>query len=150
MSTLINTNKAEITFNKKRINEKYAIFRVSSTAGRINVGSYLLDAPVMGNTVLSVYFTCGRSFYVLMERSNDAKQKLKAAIASQKEADDLTAEEMSIYSLDDYILLQLMINALGNYKSQSLRSSNLTGHYYTYNTDWIKHKKGETTIWRVP
>ena len=150
MSTLINTNKAEITFNKKLINEKYAIFRVSSTAGRINVGSYLLDAPVMGNTVLSVYFTCGRSFYVLMERSNDAKQKLKAAIASQKEADDLTAEEMSIYSLDDYILLQLMINALGNYKSQSLRSSNLTGHYYTYNTDWIKHKKGETTIWRVP
>lgn len=149
MSTPINTNKVEVAFNKERINEKYEMFRVSSSAGKINAGSYLLDAPVMGNMVLSVYFARGRSFYVLMERSNEARQKLKAAIATQKEADDLTVEEMGIHSIDDCILLQLMINALGNYKSKFLRSSNLTGHYYTYNPDWIKHKKGETTIWQV-
>ena len=150
MSTPVKVNRAEVRFDKVRISDDYEVFRVNSSSSKINVGSFLLDAPVMDNTVLSVYFTRGRSFYVLTDSCCDAKQKLKTAIASQQEADDLTVEAVDILHLDDSILLQLMINALGNYKSAALRSSNLTGHYYTYNPDWIKHKKGETTIWQVP
>lgn len=150
MGTPVKVNKAEVCFDKVRISDDYEVYRVNSSSGKINVGSYLLDVPVMDNTVLSVYFTRGRSFYVLMASCSDAKQKLKAAIASQQEADDLTVEAVDILHLEDAILLQLMINALGNYKSASLRSSNLTGHYYTYNPDWIKHKNEENTIWQVP
>lgn len=150
MSTPIKVNKAEVCFDKVHISERYNVYRVNSSTGKINVGSYLLDVPVMDNTVRSVYFTRGRSFYVLMDSCCDAKQKLKAAIASQQEANDLTVEAVDTLCLEDSILLQLMINALGNYKSTALHSSNLTGHYYTYNPDWIKHKKGENTIWQVP
>ena len=150
MGTPIKVNKAEVSFDKMRISDDYEVYRVNSSSGKINVGSYLLDTPVMDNTALSVYFTRGRSFYVLMDSCRDAKQKLKAAIASQQEADDLTVEAVDILHLEDVVLLQLMINALGNYKSAALRSSNLTGHYYTYNPGWITHKKGESTIWQVP
>ena len=128
MSTPIKVNKVGVCFDKVRISDDYEVYRVNLSSGKINVGSYLLDAPVMDNTVLSVYFTRGRSFYVLMASCRDAKQKLKAAIASQQEADDLTIEAVDIMHLEDAVLLQLMINALGNYKSTSLRSSNLTGH----------------------
>ena len=150
MSTPVKVNRAEVRFDKVRISDDYEVFRVNSSSSKINVGSYLLDVPVMDNTVRSVYFTRGRSFYVLMDSCCDAKQKLKAAIASQQEANDLTVEAVDTLCLEDSILLQLMINALGNYKSTALHSSNLTGHYYTYNPDWIKHKKGENTIWQVP
>lgn len=150
MSTPIKVNKVGVCFDRVRISDDYEVYRVNLSSGKINVGSYLLDAPVMDNTVLSVYFTRGRSFYVLMASCRDAKQKLKAAIASQQEADDLTIEAVDIMHLEDAVLLQLMINALGNYKSASLRSSNLTGHNYTYNPDLIKHKRGENTIWQVP
>ena len=151
MSIPINTNQLVYSLNHEEIEKEYDIFSVRTSEKYFQSGADIIDAPVLEKNVCAVRFIDGNCFYVLMKHDFQNKKHLREAIANAKGANSVTIAPVSSEELEDWILLQLLLNSLGSAEHPLLRFNNLTGRLYCFYPDWIIHaKKEQSIIWQVP
>lgn len=152
MSVPIKTNKLSYTINKELLFNKYDIFRITTTDKFFKNGAYIIDAPFLSNNVISVLFSSGKNFFVLMKHSDTNITQLKKALSDAEGADRITLSNISNTDLSDEVVLQLLLNSLGNYESSLLKFNNLTGHLYCFHPNWlVRGRKSEAdVIFKVP
>ncbi len=143
MNTPIKTNQLNIQFNATAFNEKYDVFKIETSEKYFKHGAYILDAPLLCNSVRSVFFDFGKSFYVLMNKESANKTKLKEVLLSTEGGDTITISEENAETINYRVVISLLLNALGTYDLDFLRCNNLTGHLYCFHPKWLKKKKDE-------
>lgn len=135
------TNKLHIEIDYDKLDSFYDIFSVETTDDYIKSGASILDTPETERNIKSISFTSGKKFYVLMEHNDENFYKLKSIITRSEMADKLTFKEADIRILNKSLIVQLLLNALGTYKSDFLKVNNLTGHFYAFDPRWSKWGK---------
>ena len=148
----IQTNKIEAEINHVALDNKYDFFVLTTTEKYIKGGAMILDAPSSILRVQAIHFTSGKSFFVMVFKSADNKNKLKELIQSYSEGRYLTINQLNSTDLEEKDLLQLLINGLSNSRNPLLGFSNLTGHLYCFHPSWLKHKRtgSQEEIVKVP
>ncbi|MDE6708654.1 MAG: hypothetical protein K2K06_11550, partial [Oscillospiraceae bacterium] len=113
MSASIKTNHLVYKLNCEEIDKNYDIFVVKTTKN-FRCGAYILiDTPLLLNNVCAVRFLKGDSFYVLMRHNQQNKKFLQKTLCNQKEGGDtITLSSVKSCELEEYILLQLLLNSL--------------------------------------
>ena len=144
MPTPIKTNRITYKLIHEKINARYDIFSVETSMKHFKFGAYILDVPILEKNVKAVRYESGRRLYVLMNKNEDNKQYLHKVLSDAPEFDTVTLEQIQSDMLDDYILLQLLLNSLGSVNNDLLRFNNLTGHLYCFNTTWLRKHNGVT------
>lgn len=151
MSYPIKTNQIIATFNYSKIDENYEIYKMSNE-NSFSKSAYILDSPLTEKSVLSVCYTYGKSFYVLLKRDINNKELIRTIIERSKKANDLTFEQIESQFVYKNVLLQLFLNSICAPKNKYLSFNNLTGHLYVFNPLSIKRRKfqGADTICQIP
>ena len=147
MSSPIKTNQLTYELNHNGIDAHYDIFTVETSAQHFQSGASIIDRPILEKNVKAVRFETGRRFHVLMNRAADNKQLLRKALSDDPLFDTITLEQVRIQSLDDYIMLQLLLNSLGSAEHHSLKFNNLTGHLYCFHPEWLRK---DNAVFKVP
>ena len=152
MSTEIQTNKIIYMLDKNAFNDLYDVYYIETSDKYIKNGAAVLDIPILDNRIKSIRFESGRKLAVLLEHSEDNRKLLKSIISSIDNGEALYLVEPNVETIDDFVILQLLLNALGSYNSKFLRCNNLTGHMYCFCPELLKHgkKNGNDIIWQIP
>ena len=152
MNSRIRTNKIEYSINRTLLSAKYDFYRIETSEKYIKGGAYILDAPSLDDSIKSIRFESGRNAIIMMLHNDNNRMVLKNLISSVDGGNSLSVEECSINDFQDNLLLQLLLNALSSYDSDILKFNNLTGHFYCFHPEWLKHgkDKSEDIIWKVP
>lgn len=148
----IKTNQLTINFNFDAIDDKYDVFKIDTTSKYFNRGAYILDAPTLCNNVASIFFDSGRTFYVLMTKFKGNQRNLKQVLLASGEGDSIIITQIHSNCVGNRILVSLLLNALGSYKTEFLRFNNLTGHLYCLHSGWVKRSTmgNESQILKIP
>ena len=149
MNSEIRTNKLKVKINRTAICEKYSVFQIKTSDKFFPSGVYIIDDPVLNNSVLSVLFESGNAFYILSDINTTTARSLKTIIDKTQECEKISFEEKDISSLPESVILQLMLNALSSQKLSFLKFSNLTGRFYVYHPEWIERSKKDGTIFQI-
>lgn len=151
MNYPIKTNQLIANFDYSKIDELYDIYKITNEKG-FSKSPYILDSPVLENSVLSVCYTLGQSFYILLKKKLDNKEVIKSIIENSSKSDELTFERVDSTNVYRNILLQLFFNALKSPKSEILSFNNLTGHLYVFHPELIQRRKfkGKSVICQIP
>lgn len=149
MITKIRTNRLKCSINCDALAEKYDFFYLETSDKYVKRGAYILDAPVLCNDIKALKFESGRKILILMLKSEGNLGKLKLLLNSIDGGDRFAVSRARLEEIQDYILVQLLFNALGAYESEFLKFNNLTGHLYCFHPAWVKHgkDKGTDVIW---
>lgn len=152
MNSPIRTNQVIFKVDLSAFNEKYDVFRVKTDDKYFKIGAYIIDAPFLNNSVRSVLFEGGKTFLVLMDRHDGNFDALKRTFDSHEEGEKITFSKEEVSSLKGNCILQLLLNSMSSQKSEFLKCNNLTGHFYCFHNEWLRHdKKSEKNIiWQVP
>lgn len=152
MSYAIKTNKIEYDLNWGEIKDKFEVFTIRTSKDYFSRGAYVIDVPLGVNNVHSVLFESGKCIYVLMNKDVSNKMILKEALSNVYDAEYISLHQEHIETVQDEIILQLLLNSLSNYQSEGLKFNNLTGHFYCFHPGWLKHRKvnGADEIVQVP
>ena len=152
MNTEIKTNKLKYEINIERITNSYCFYRIFTSEDYIKRGAIILDSVLMQDNVRAVKFESGKSMYVLMKNNQDNDSILKAFFRQTVDGVNLYYEKKSPKDVPDYIVLQLLLNGLGAYNSELLKTNNLTGRFYCFHPDWIRRGKNnkEDIIFQIP
>lgn len=145
------TNKLDIKIDYDRLSAEYDVFCIESSEDYIKNGAALLDAPETDKDIKAVSFISGKKFYVLMNSNQQNFYKLKELVAKSELSDSLRIMECDCRTLNEGLIVQLLINALGTYNNKLLKANNLTGHFYVFNPKWSVPGKyrGEDIIKQV-
>lgn len=152
MNSPIRTNQVIFKFNISAFNDRYDVFRIKTDDKYFKNGAYIIDAPFLNDSVRSVLFERGNTFLVLMDRNEGNFDALKRTFDSHEEGKKITFSKIDVSLLKESEILQLLLNSMSSEKSEFLKCNNLTGHFYCFNNEWLRHdKKSETNIiWQVP
>lgn len=152
MNSPIRTNQVIFKANYSAFNEKYDVFRVRTDDKYFKNGAYIIDAPFLNDAVRAVLFEKGNSFLVLMTHNVNNSAALKQTFDSHEEGKKITFSKENVAFLKENEILQLLLNSMSSQKSEFLKCNNLTGHFYCFNNEWLRHdKKSEKNIiWQVP
>ena len=152
MTTKIKTNKLLYKLDRQAISSEYDFFTIETGDKYIKRGAYILDAPTLDRNVKSIVFESGRRALMMMRKAERNRFLVKELISSIEGGDKLSVTETKATNILDYILLQLLLNALSSYDSNILKFNNLTGHLYCFHPEWIKRGKvkSEDIIWKIP
>lgn len=152
MSTKIRTNQIDYVINKQRISDKYDIYYLVTSEKYIKRGAYILDAVAFCNDIKAVKFESGKRMLILMKKDVRNKDKLKEFINSIEDGDKYAILQITADEVQDYLLIQLLMNAMGSYDTEFLNYNNLTGHFYCFHSSWLKHGKNrqEDIVLKVP
>ena len=152
MSTRIRTNKIIYYIEAEKLASQYTFYKLETSEKYIPGGAYILDAPSMEQKIKSIVFESGRSAYIMMESDDSSKSVLKKLIKEVEGGEIISLSECKVSDIPDYLKLQLLLNALSSYDSDILKFNNLTGHFYCFHPEWLKHGKDnkEDIIWKVP
>lgn len=152
MNSPIRTNQVKFKVNISAFNNKYDVFRVKTDDKYFKNGAYIIDAPFLNDAVRAVLFEKGNSFLVLMSHNNDNFMALKQTFDSHEEGKKTTFSKEDTSLLKENEIFQLLLNSMSTEKSEFLKCNNLTGHFYCFNNDWLRHDKKleKNIIWQVP
>lgn len=152
MNAPIKTNQLIFNFNKELFSTRYDIFCIRTSQKYFKKGAYILDLPLLNNSVCSVLFKSGKEFYVLTKSGEVDVNLLKEALADDNNVQYVTISKILVDTLSEDVILQLMLNSLGNYESSLLKFNNLTGHLYCFHPKWlVRGRKSESdVIFKVP
>ena len=152
MNSPIRTNQVIFNVNISAFNDKYDIFRVKTDDKYFKSGAYIIDAPFLNDSVRSVLFERGNTFLILMDRNDGNFDALKRTFDSHEEGEKISFSKEDVSSLKESEILQLLLNSMSSQKSEFLKCNNLTGHFYCFHNEWLRHdKKSEKNIiWQVP
>ena len=148
----IKTNKLLSNINFEVLTYKYDLFVVSTSDAYFKGGASVLDVSLLENNIQAVLFERGKSFYVMMLADSSNKVKLKNALQKCDEKTTVSFSQIKWETVDEPVILQLLINGLGSVENEILRFNNLTGHLYCFHPEWIRRgRQGATDcIWKVP
>lgn len=152
MNYPIKTNKLEVVFNYEKIDERYDIFEIKTSENYYKKNTYIFDNSSLNDSVLSVCYTFGPCFYIMLKAKEDNKQKIQTIINHSNESDFLTFSQKPSSKVYKNVLTQLLLNASKMPNNSSLKYNNLSGHLYVFRPNWIKRKKwnGESIISQIP
>lgn len=149
------TNKLTLTIDFEKLNEKYEIFKITTTDKYISEGSYLLDIPSL--KLKSIFYSGkGKDLYLLANKNDNLFQTIRDYISIQPNSDKLSIEKISLRNetYPYYIAGNLFLNSLNNGNTDEFKFNNLTGKLYCFNssTDFIEKRKdqqGKSYISRI-
>ena len=152
MSSPIRTNKVVFKVDISAFDNAYDVFRVKTDDKYFKKGAYIIDVPFLNDSVRSVLFEKGNTFLILMTHNENNFEALKQTFNSHKEGKKITFLKEKASDLKENEILQLLLNSMSSEKSKFLKCNNLTGHFYCFNNEWLRHdKKSEKNIiWQVP
>lgn len=152
MSTDIKLNRIQAQLNIQLINEKYDFFYLETCDKYIKRGAFILDVVCMNNDIKAVKFESGKRLLVMMDSDDDNLKRIKTVLADIEEGTKYSIGQTNAENIEEPVLCQILINALGVYDAEFLKFNNLTGHLYCYHEDWLKHGKDKEGdyIWKVP
>lgn len=152
MGTSIKINKLSYRLDKQAIASEYDIFTIETSDKYIKRGAYILDAPTLNRNVKSIVFESGRSALMMMHKDDQNRSLIKNLISDVEDGSKLSVAETKIQDVQDWTLLQLLLNALSSYDSNILKFNNLTGHLYCFHPEWVKRgkEKKEDIVWKIP
>lgn len=145
---MIRTNKLDYSLNRSKIVEKYDFFRIVTTDSHFKSGAKMLDAPVLEKNTCAIRFESGKDLLVMMRKDPRNRKLLRDAVASTDGADKITIDDSGL--VEDFEMLQLLLNGFSCYEMPELRFSNLTGHLYCFHPKWIKYGEKGTVVWQIP
>lgn len=146
MNAPIKTNQIVYKINHNNFDKKYDVFAVDTSEKHFRTGAYIIDSPVLDKNVCAVQFEKGDRFYVMMRKNTNNKNLLYKALSGTKEAEFIAIQHMKSSELEDRIVLQLLLNSLGNVENSEMRFNNITGHFYCFHKDWIIKGKNATVL----
>lgn len=144
----IQINKLQCSIDRTAFKNKYDVFKIETSEKHFSKGAKIIDSPFMEKDALAVLFDTGKVFRVLMKHNSELenRSKLKKVFADTPDCKYVTIQLEDPDKIDDYILVQLLLNSLGTYSVEPLKFSNLTGHLYAYTQEglsYFKHKGQE-------
>ena len=152
ISTKIRISRLKAQIDKLNIASKYDFFYLETCDKYIKRGAYILDVASIENGIKAVKFESGKRMLVMLEKDENNIKRLKAVLNDIEEGSKYSIIQVSINEIEESVIIQLLLNALGSLDSEILRFNNLTGHLYCYHEAWIKHgkEKSQDVIWKIP
>lgn len=152
MCTKIKLSRLVPRIDKNAIAAKYDFFYLETCEKYIKRGAYILDMVSMERGVKAIKFESGKRMLVMLETNTNNVKKLKDVLREMEEGSKYSIAYVLPKEIEDWVMIQLLLNALGSLDSDFLRFNNLTGHLYCYHESWLKHgkEKKEDVIWKVP
>jgi len=152
MSTKIRISQLQPQIDRTEIEKKFDFFYLETCEKYIKRGAYILDTVTMERGVKAVKFESGKKILVMLDADENNVQRLKNVIGEIEEGAKYSFAKVLPKEIDDWLLVQIFINALGSLNSDFLKFNNLTGHLYCYHEAWLKHGKEKQTdiIWMIP
>ncbi len=141
MPSKIRINQVAASLELDRVDRRFDLFRIRTSSKYIARGSMLLDSPLLERDVVAVRFDGSRTLYALMSKSPDSRAAVGRVVSAAAEASSLSFEGVCAREVPKPVLIQLLLNALNNFKAESLRFSNLTGRLYCFNPRWISRRR---------
>lgn len=149
MKSVIRTNKVIPKFDYKRIDEEYDIFCLETSKKYISTGAKIIDAPLLNKGVKAVLFEKGKRFYALLNHNTGNLSVLKSVLNDTEYGSSMSISQKRSSEIQDFQLLQLLINGLAAKKHAMLKFNNLTGHFYVFKPEWVSQDKNGV-IWSIP
>lgn len=151
MNYPIKTNQLIVEYDYSKINDEYDIYKITNDK-YFTRNAHIFDSPLIEKGVLSVCYTYGKNFYILLKKAIENKEVIRSIIDNSKYANELTFEKVDSQNVYKNVLLQLFLNSIYVPKNELLRFNNLTGHLYVFNPSFIKRSKinGENVIRQIP
>lgn len=152
MSIPIKTNQLEVDLNLSQFDQKFDVFKITTSEKYFNRGAYMLDTPLLCNNVQSVFFETGNNYFVLMLKDTANKSRLKSALLNTDGGEKITIAQVGTEGVEQRVVVSLLLNAIGSFELDFLRLNNLTGRLYCFHPKWIKKttKGKETRVQKIP
>jgi len=135
MTNSILTNKVIFHKSYEEIDKLYDIVRIKTDGRYFKFNSTVFDLPLLNKNVRAVLYSSNMIF-LLANKGKDNLTIIMEGLKEVKEAEKLTGSLISSKQLEDYQLLQLLLNSIWNFNSEDLKSNNVTGHLYCFDSDW--------------
>ena len=153
----IKLNTLVFSYDEEKLRQEYQILEIRTDAQRFDYSSPIFDLLLLTQKVLAVMFDRGNRFWTLQKRDAALNARdVKNLVQTTEEADSITIKEVLPSALKKHHLLQLLLNASGNFLSDKLRYCNLTGHLYCFQPSWMERKAGNYheedshgTVWQI-
>lgn len=131
------TNKLQVEFNYKKIDESYDFYVVTTIDKYIKSGAFILDKPLESLRAESVVFDNGRSLFIMFKKGMINRLDLINQIEDEK----LSLKQVNSYELKDYILFRLFLFSLNNFDTDEIKFNNITGKFYITSFSWLSRNK---------
>lgn len=131
------TNKLQVEFNYKKIDESYDFYVVTTIDKYIKSGAFILDKPLGSLRAESVVFDNGRSLFIMFKKGMINRLDLINQIEDEK----LSLKQVNSYELKDYILFRLFLFSLNNFDTDEIKFNNITGKFYITSSSWLSRNK---------
>ncbi|MCI6699656.1 MAG: hypothetical protein MR488_10935 [Lachnospiraceae bacterium] len=157
MPTRIKLNTLDFSYDEENLCQEYQILEIRTDSQRFDYSSPIFDLLLLKDRVLAVVFDRGNRFWTLRKRATASSVKdIRGLLRSADEADTITIKEVRPSALKKHHLLQLLLNASGNFLSDGLRYCNLTGRLYCFQPSWMDRKaddyheeNSKGTVWQI-
>ncbi len=150
------TNEVRFQFRPDVLEAQYDVFQVECRENSFQYGSRMFDSQLLNKGICSL--VCRHEehrpmnvFYVLMNTDAGNRYALRKTLSPLEQSEDIAIQDVTFQELcgrDPSLVAQLLLNTLGSYTG-SLRTSNLTGHFYCFCTEWFDQGK-DGFIFRIP
>lgn len=139
---MILTNRFNVTYDYEKMDRDYDIFQVEKPEylDKTNI----LDLATRQFQARAVQYSFGRTALVLFDKNDISEKQFRDAIradypdATVKKVDVLNEESREKYFYyKDRLLLQLLVNSIGDPKMKDLSYNNLTGKLFYGNQGWV-------------
>lgn len=146
------TNKINVTYNMKKIDEDFDIFKVEKS----NKDYYkynILDSAVYEFKATAVQWTYGANALVLFRKGEVTEHQFKESIL--KEYEDVKIQKIDLFDFEqcnecfyyeNRLLAQLLINSMRTPKQDKFMYNNLTGKLLYHDPKWISKEKTTNII----
>ncbi len=141
MNYPIRTNKLIFDVSYDKIEELYDFYCVRTSEKRFSHSAAVLDMGDEQKNICALRYEKGNVFYVMLYKSADNYDRIKAAVSRYDNAANISFCCMVARDLESYFLLQLLLNSLSWTDNKFLSFNNLTGKLYCFDANHIIHKR---------
>lgn len=138
---MILTNKFNVTYNMKKINENFDIFLVENTSSKLD-STNILDMAMEQFQARSVQYTRGRKAYVLFDKKAVEEADFKKILSERyhdvtvRRVDLLNEDELKQFYYQKRFLLQLLVNSIRVPRLEGYTYNNLSGRLFYGEPKW--------------
>ena len=136
---MIPTNQVKITFDHAAIEKTFGILEVKRDSGDYT-HSPIPDLALLAGRALAVVYEYGACCYILCRREDLDEKHLKRVL--ECETDDISLRKIASAELKEYLLAQLLCNAMPALGADGRMYHNLTGKLYYQHPAW-RRGRGE-------
>ena len=109
MNYPIKTNQLIVEYDYSKINDEYDIYKITNDKF-FTRNAHIFDSPLIEKGVLSVCYTYGKSFYILLKKRIENKDVIRSIIDNSKYANELTFERVDSQNVYKNVLLQFYLD----------------------------------------